>query len=267
MDEITVKDVTEQNIDDLCGVCVTSCRRDDPDWMRGAADKKKWATEMFAKWGSFAKVAYANDNPAGMIQYQPSPEQRVVSIDCVYVSVQSCWGKGIGSRLLRRLMEDAQRPMSWFDNRRPLALVTKTFPGGAPEQHTAREFFMRKGFRPTGEDPDHLCYPLQSGFVYKPLPKKEGGYVPQDEDKGKVVVISGADWCVATYPVFLRRMEKYIREAHPEVPIRWIDSSEEPDEVKKRNASVGDCIVNARLMKSFVLDKDSFQEEVKAALK
>lgn len=267
MNEINVKNVTQENVDDLCRVCVTSCVRDDPDWIRGAADKKKWAAEMFPKWGSFAKVVYENGNPAGMIQYRPSPEERIVRIDCIYVPVQSYWAKGIGSRLLGSLMEDVQKPISWFDNGRPLALVTTTFPGGAPAQYTAREFFTRKGFRQMGEDPDRLYYPLQPGFVYKPVPKKEVRYIPQDEDKGKVVIVSGPDYCPATYPYFLKRVEKYIREIHPDVRIRWIDSSEEPEEVEKRSISVGDCIVNARLIKSSVLDKDSFLKEVKGTLK
>jgi hypothetical protein len=61
-------------------------------------------------------------------------------------------------------------------------------------------------------------------------------------------------------------MEKYIREIYPEVSIRWIDSSEQPEELRKRNIGGGTCIVNARLIKSFVLDKDNFQKEVKVAL-
>jgi hypothetical protein len=56
-------------------------------------------------------------------------------------------------------------------------------------------------------------------------------------------------------------------EICPEVPIRWIDSSEQPEELRRRNIGVGTCIVNARLIRSSVLDKDSFQKEVRAALK
>jgi GNAT superfamily N-acetyltransferase len=267
MDEISVKNVTERNVDDLCWVCVSPDIRDDPDWIRGAADKKKWAAEMLPKWGPFAKVAYQNGSPAGMIQYHPLPEERVVQIDCVYVQAASCWRKGIGSRLLSSLLEDVKKLMSWFDNRRPLALVTTTFPGGDPGQYTAREFFSRKGFRQIGEDPDYLYYPLQPGFVYRPVEKKKVAYIPQDEDKGEVVFVCGPDWCPATYPYFLRRTERHIRKMYPRVPIRWIDSSKESEEVSKRNVSVGDCIVNARLMPSYILDKDGFEKEVKAALK
>ncbi|MDH4068066.1 MAG: GNAT family N-acetyltransferase [Dehalococcoidia bacterium] len=266
MDEIDVRDVTTENLDDLCWVCVSPEKRDDPDWIRGVADKKKWAVEALAEWGPFAKVAYHNGSAAGMIHYRPLSEERVVHIDCIYVLVSSHWRKGIATRLLSSLMEDVKKRMRWFDNRRPLALVTKTFLGGAPEQYTAREFFTKKGFRQIGEGPDHLYYPLEAGFVYKPVPKKEVGYIPQDEDRGKVVIISGPDYCPATYPFFLKRTEKYIRETYLEVPIRWVDSSEEPAEVRKRNVAVGDCIVNARLMPSYVLDKDGFEREAKAAL-
>ncbi len=267
MGEVNVKDVTEENIEDLCWVCVSPERRDDPDWIRGAADKKKWAVQALAEWGSFAKVAYLDGSRAGMIEYRPLPEEQVVHIDCIYILIPDYWRKGMATRLLNSLMEDAQKPMKWFHNRRPLALVTRTFPGGAPEQYTAREFFTKKGFRQIGEDPDYLYCPLQPGFVYEPAAKKEVRYVPQDEDRGRVVIVSGPDYCPATHPYFLKRMERYIAEIDPGIPVRWIDSSEEPEEVKKRNISVGDCIVNARLIKSYVLDKDKFQKEVRAALK
>jgi len=267
MDEINVKDVTRENVDDLCWACVSPEIRHDPDWIRGAADKKKWAAEMLREWGPFAKVAYLNGSPAGMIQYRPVPEDRIVHIDCICVLAASCWRKGIGSGLLSSLLEDVKKAKSWFDNSRPFALVTRTFPGEAPGQYRAREFFTRKGFRQIGEDPDHLYYPLKTGFVYKPVAKKEVRYIPQDEDKGKVVIVCGPDYCPATYPYFLKRMERYIREIDLDVPIRWIDSSQEPEEVRKRNITVGTCVVNAKLINSFVLDKGSFQKEVGAALR
>ena len=97
MDEISIRDVTEENVEDLCWVCVLPEIRDDPDWIRGAADKKKWALNMLPKWGPFAKVAYLNGSPAGMIQYRPLPEERVVHVDCVYVVARDSWRKGIAT--------------------------------------------------------------------------------------------------------------------------------------------------------------------------
>jgi len=267
MDTIDIKDVTEEGIEDLCWLCVRAEKRDDPDFIKGVDDKKKWAAQMLRKWGSIAKVAYQDGAPVGMIQYRPIPEERTVHIDCIYVPPDKSLRRGTATRLFSSLMEDVMRPMSWFDNKRPFGLVTKTFAGGAHDQYTAREFFIRKGFKQIGQDPDHLYYPLKARFVYRPVEKREVRYIRQNEDRGNVLIACGPNGCPFTYPYFLKRMEKHIREVCPEVSIRWIDASEEPAELKKRNIDVGDCIVNARLLRSFVLDKESFQNEVKAALK
>jgi len=267
IDDINVEDVNEANMEDLCWLCVPVEKRHDPDFIKGVEDKKKWAAQMLRKWGSIAKLAYHNRGPVGMIQYKPVPDERTVHIDCIWVPPGQCLRKGIATRLLSSLMEDVKKPRSWFDKEPPFGLVTKTFPGEGPEQYSARDFFTGKGFKQIGEDPDYLYYPLRAGFVYRPFEKKEVKYVPQDEDKGKVLISCGPNGCPATYPFFLKRMEKYIREIDPEVSIRWIDSSEECDELEKRNIGIGDCIVNARLIRSFVLDKESFQKEVKEILK
>jgi hypothetical protein len=46
----------------------------------------------------------------------------------------------------------------------------------------------------------------------------------------------------------------------------WIDKSKEPQEVRKRGNIKG-CIVNAKAIESYVLDKEDFQKEVIEALK
>jgi IS30 family transposase len=48
-DEIIVKDVTEQNVEALCWVCISPDVAVDPDWIRGLKDKQKWAREMLAR--------------------------------------------------------------------------------------------------------------------------------------------------------------------------------------------------------------------------
>jgi len=158
------------------------------------------------------------------------------------------------------------RPMNWFDDRPPLALVTNSFEGGEPGQLTAREFFHRKGFRQVGDDPDHLYYPLQKGFVYGPVENKAAGYIPQDEDRGKVLLVCGPNGCPATYPFLLKKAENYVKNSHPGVPIVWLDAAEEPEGVMRRHVNVGDCIANARRIETCVLDRDGFESEVAAAL-
>ena len=266
MAEVDIRDAGQNSVEDLCRVCVPADRSDDPDWMRGVQEKKKWAAGMLQRWGSLAKVAYKDGTPVGLIQYRPIPEEQTVHIDCIYVPHGGGAVKGTASRLLSSLTDDVTRPMSWFDDRSPAALVTNSFDGGEPGQLTAREFFKRKGFRQVDDDPDHLFYPLKEGFLYAPAEKKEDGYIAQDDDRGKVLLVCGPNGCPATYPFFLKKMEKYVRKSHPDVPIVWLDAAEEPEGVMRRHVNVGDCIVNARRIETCVLDRDGFESEVTAAL-
>jgi len=81
------------------------------------------------------------------------------------------------------------------------------------------------------------------------------------------LIVCGPNGCPVNYPYFLKRMERYVRELDPAVPIVWIDADKEPEKVRGRNVDVGACVVNGHLMTSFVLDKKGFQKEAGEALK
>ncbi len=266
MNSVTVKDVTSENVDDLCLVCVPEEKWSDPAWKRGVEEKRIWGLQMLKKSGSFAKVAYIDAIPAGIIQYQPLLEEGVVEIQCIYVHEQRFWGKGAGSALLAALIADMKKPLPWFENKPANGLIVHTFSGESAGQMSARDFFTRRGFKTVGVNPDFLFLPFQEGFVYQPKPKTERHYQPQGEDKGRVLLFCGPNNCSAAYPFFLKRMERYIREIDGKVPIDYVDISLEPDFVQKREARYGDCVVNGRLIRTFVLDKERFQEEVRVAL-
>ncbi|MEO0124455.1 MAG: GNAT family N-acetyltransferase [candidate division WOR-3 bacterium] len=263
MPEIIIKDVSLENILDLCLVCVPQDKRDDPDWQKGIDEKKIWALDMLKKWGVIGKVGYIDGVPAGMIQYRPSPDEEVVWIDCIYIHEKKYWRKGIGKNLLSSLIEDMKKPQKWFNDRPAQALVVSPFPGHSEGQLSAKEFFTKYGFKRVGESQGLLYYPLKKDFVYQPAEKESPKYNPQAEDKGKVLIFCGPNKCPAAYPFFLKRMEKYIREVDDKISIYYIDISKEPEEAKKRNVGYGDCIVNGRLIGAFVLDKQGFQNEVR----
>jgi len=267
MTAIRVESVTENRVENLCQMCVPREKRSEPDWVKGTEEKRRWALEKLKEWGPFAKLAYDGDIPVGMIQFRPVPDEKIITIDCIWVPQRNYWAKGVATKLLAGLLQDTNRTLPWFDNQRPLALVTRTFPGGAPDQCTARDFFTRKGFQQVGADPDFLYYPLVEGFVYRPLEKPAVNYLPQEDDKGKVLIVCGPNGCPGTYPLFLKRMECYIRELDSTVPIVWLDVASEPEKVKGRNLAVGDCVVNGHQLRSFVLDKENFQKEVRQALR
>ena len=265
MEKICVVDVGEENIQNLCQVCVPSDRRDDPDFITGMEEKRKWAIGMLHKWGPFAKLAYRGFTAVGLIQYKPVPSEGVVFIYCIYVPESEDWRKGIASQLLSSLIKEMEEPKVWFDDQLPLAVVTETFPGEKPGQYTAHRFFNKKGFKQAGEAPNLLYYPLVNDFVYRPVGEKEVEYIPQDEDKGKAVIIHGSSSCPYSYS-FLKLAEASVREAAPGILVRWINHIFEPKEANKRGLREG-CIVNAKHVKTFVLHEADFKEEITQALK
>ncbi len=264
MEEISIRDVSDGNINDLCRICIPPERRDDPIFLTGMEQKRKWAAEMLQVWGSFAKLAYMESTVAGLIQYEPVLAEGVVKIYCVYVPAKEHWQKGIATGLLSGLVEDMKGSKDWFGNEPALALVTKTFPGEKPGQYPACLFFKKFGFKQVGADPNFLYYPLKEGFAYRPARRKEAEYIPQEQDKGKALIIHGPSFCPFSY-AFLKKAEQAVKEAAPEISVRWIDKSKEPEEFENRGKVEG-CFVNAKPIKAFVLDRDNFRKEVRGAL-
>ena len=64
---------------------------------------------------------------------------------------------------------------------------------------------------------------------------------------------------------FSEKIRESLREVAPSIPIRLINQFEEREEVEKRGR-VSFCIVNRKPIRSFFLDKESFQKEVAEAL-
>jgi N-acetylglutamate synthase-like GNAT family acetyltransferase len=264
MDEIRIRDLSAANVEDLCRLCVPIATRDDPAYVIGMELKRRWAMDMLQKWGACAKLAYMGTEAVGLIQYEPIPEEGVIHIHCLYVPEQEYWQKGIATRLLSSLVEEMKAPQAWFGDRPTMALATRTFSGEKAGQYPARRFFVGMGFQQVAEDPDFLYASLEQGFAYQPAAKKAVEYVPQAEDRGRATIIYGPSFCPFAY-VFLKQAAQTIQEVAPGLSVRWIDRSKEPEEGKKRGNFEG-CVVNARPIRSFVLDKESFQREVAEAL-
>lgn len=264
-ESIRIVELSEENIGDLCFLCVPSERLSDLSFMKGVELKKTWVKDMLRRWGPIAKVAYLGETPAGFIQYVPITDEKIVYITCIFVPQKEHWRKGIGRRLLTSLIEDMKCPKEWFGGEPPLALVTKPFPGEKPGQYSARSFFRNMGFQEVEENPSILYYPFKPDFKYIPPEPEEVNYIPQEDDRGKAVILYKPSFCPLSY-FFLKKSEQEIEKAIPGISIRWINSSEEPAEAEKRGISEG-IIVNGRLIRAFVLAKATFIEEVLAALK
>ncbi|MBA7636479.1 hypothetical protein ES703_44099 [subsurface metagenome] len=246
-------------------ICILPEKIDHPVFITGMEEKRKWAMEMLRRWGTFARLAYEGSTAVGLIQYKPVPSEKVVYLYCIFVPEDNHLQKGIATKLFSSLKADMKKPKIWFDNKPALALVTRTFAGEKPGQFSARLFFKRMGFKQVGEDPDFLYYPLEEGFIYQPVKEKGAEYIPQEEDKDKVLLVHGPSFCPFSY-FFLKKAEQAIKEIAPGISIQWIDKSKEPEEIRKRGNIEG-CIVNAKAIKSYVLDKEDFQKEITEALK
>jgi N-acetylglutamate synthase-like GNAT family acetyltransferase len=260
MEKLEIRDVNLENIDDLINLCIPPDKKDDPLYVEGIKAKKKWATQVIEKYGSIAKLAYSNSKPVGLIQYQPNPEERLVKISCIFVPEEENLRKGIGNSLLKALIEDLKQPKPAFNNDIPLAVVTRAFqvPGRDPQN----EFYQRMKFtRVKEDDPFLFYYPLKKGYVYQPKEKK---FIPQEEDRGKALVFYDPS-CPFSI-VFSEKIKESIEQVAPNIPIKMINKFEEPEEVEERG-EVPSCAVNRKPIKTFFMDRENFQKEVKVALR
>jgi hypothetical protein len=107
---ISIRDVTGENVDDLCRICVPLEQRDDLTFAKGMGQKGKWAREMLRRWGSCAKLACAGTVPVGLIQYEPVTGEKVVYIHCVYVPEKEHWQREIAPRMPIRWIDRSAEP-------------------------------------------------------------------------------------------------------------------------------------------------------------
>ena len=119
MGRFEIRDVGLEEIDHLINLCIPPDRRDDPLFVEGMKEKRRWATRLIERYGSIAKLAYLDSKPVGLIQYQPIPEERLVEITCIFVPEEKNLRKGIGRSLLRSLMEEMRGPKPFFGNKPP----------------------------------------------------------------------------------------------------------------------------------------------------
>ena len=96
IEELEIRDVDLGNVDDLINLCIPSERRDDPLLLEGIRVKRRWAAQAIERYGNIGKIAYLNSEPAGLIQYQPKIEEKLVEIACIFVPEEENLRKGTG---------------------------------------------------------------------------------------------------------------------------------------------------------------------------
>ena len=85
MEFYKVKEVEPEEVDSLVNLCVPPKNRNFPSIVEGIRAKQNWARKSIELFGGVAKIAYLNDSPTGLIQYQPKLEEKVLEITCIFV--------------------------------------------------------------------------------------------------------------------------------------------------------------------------------------
>lgn len=261
---VRIEDLRESNIDDLIYVC-SSKKLEDPIHQRGIALKKNWLREILRRYGSIAKIAYLQERPVAQILFypeeaDPTRELRrvgVMQLSCIYNPFPEARRMGIGSRLLQSLVEDCREGRGCLRGTPCRFIVTKPFDTG--DAFPLPQFYSKKGFKPSLREPGIMYLPISES--YQPGPP-QGEYEPLPEDRGRALVFYSPD-CEFSYP-FAVRIAELIEDVARGLPIELINAWERPEESMRRKNSM--IIVNAKLIKTFFMEREKFQREVKEAM-
>jgi len=263
--KIRIEDFEESNIEDLILVC-SSGKLSDPIHQQGVNMKKQWLREMLDKYGSCAKIAYYNEKATAQILYYPEEadvtrvfrRKNVLVINCVYNPAPKAQKRGIGTMLLRNVVDDAIQMRTCLGNKPCDFMLAKAF--NTKEFLNLPEFYRKNGFTPTPIDEENLLYLPISGR-YKPAqPLRKYESLP--EDRGKAMIFY-SPICQFSFQ-FAKKIEKTVRDVAPDIRVEMINKWQNPEEAIKH----GNCelIVNAKPIQTFFMETEKFKEELKQAI-
>lgn len=260
MGSVEIADLNIENVDDVFRICSHS-KLSDPIQKKGITLKRIWLLNTIEKKGSPTKIAYINGKPVAQILFYPeeampficNPRKGVIVIHCIYNPFSTARGKGVGSLLLRNLIEDCRSGLRILEGRKCAFIVAKPFETG--ESVSLDLFYSKLGFKRNHEE-----LFLEISEEYKP--RIESEYKPLPEDKGRAVIFYNP-LCEYSYP-FSLKIRSFLKEIAPTLKIELIDEWMRPWESKKRGNHW--LIVNAVPIRSFWTQKDEFRREVEKAL-
>jgi hypothetical protein len=262
-EKIRIENLQESNVEDLIFVC-SSKRLADPIHQQGVKLKRQWLREMLEKYGSIAKIAYYDDKPVAQILYYPETaditkrftHENALLIQCIYNPTAETQKLGIGTRLLRSVIQDAKSGNTCLGDKPCRFILASTFNTG--EALPMPDFYAKNGFLPTPEA-NVLC--LSIWGTYEPGPPL-GQCEPLPEDKDKAIILY-APTCQFSYS-FAKKVEQLIKEVSASIKIELINEWEKPEESKKRGNWW--LTVNAVAIHTFFMETDKFIAEIRQAV-
>jgi N-acetylglutamate synthase-like GNAT family acetyltransferase len=258
---LKIRSAKKNDINKLAELCVPPDRRSEPYFRNGINLKKEYLKERFKKEEEIAKIAVEGEALIGMIQYQPRPAEQVIEIQCIFVPDDKHRKKGIGKRLLKELIKDAQEFKEYFNNNKPKSLITYAFE--AHSGYSQHKFYQKYGFKKINENNDYyLYYPLVEGYQYKPKVGREAfKALPEDKDRVLIFIDPFCPFCYT----FAKETEKLIKKAKDQIEVQFINILTQKQEVQKRGGIVLDCVVNQKPINEFFMEKEAFLKDVRKA--
>jgi len=158
--EVEIRDITNENIDDLAGVCAPRWEdeRHATTLKEGGSKKREWLKKALERFGVCAKMAYSEGKPIGFIEFYPMHafpllprrDKRTIMITCIFIPNKTLQRTGIGSKLLQAMIQDLkQRPLRSFNGEKAeeIAIGSWGCHTGFPESLPPfRKFFFKNGF-------------------------------------------------------------------------------------------------------------------------
>ncbi len=260
MGAVSVRDVTEANIEDVFRVC--SCGRlEDPIQKEGIEIRRRWLREMIHEYGTCVKIAYLEGKPVAHLMFYPEeavpflPNTRegVVLLRCVYNPFEEARGKGASTALVKSLIEDCRSSPKFLKGKKCSFIASEPFntgEGTPMEKFYASSSFVRKG--------DEMIFEINERYV----PPKKPAWNPVHANKDVATVLYNPT-CEYSY-TFATRVRNAIHKLYPDLPVRLIDQWQKPE----ASLSLANewLVVKGTPVKSGLKNREAFDAEVRQAV-
>jgi len=261
-DQIKIKDISKDMIEDLAGLCIPEEMEDDPYFIEGVFLWKKWIIENLERFGSIGKVAYLDSQIAGMIQYVPKCEDKIVEIKCSFVEKDKK-GFGIRKSLLDETIDEFKRPKTYFGDESAKALVALTCHSSLNLDNI--DFYKDNGFKRLSSETEYLLYfSLDEDYTASVTSSEMNDDYIDDFEKDKAVIFcnSHCPYCVdEMMDIFTE-----LRKLDSDIPVRLVIPFEEPEEFDRVFSMPLSVVINGKALGYSMLDNEVFLDDMKETL-
>jgi hypothetical protein len=260
MGAITVRDITNSNVEDVFRVC-SHAKLDDPLQREGIELRRSWIRDMNRDYGSCIKVAYLDEKPVALLQFYPEeaaqflpkPRRGAVLLRCVYNPFEEARGKGASTALVKNLIEECKGHPMFLRGEECSFIASEPFNTG--EGIPMKKFYTSNGFVRMG---DEMVYRISS--EYKPSTKPV--WNPDHANK-EVATIIYDPTCEYSYASAIRVSDALL-SFYPTLPIWIINQWQNPG----ASLSLANkwLIVKGTPINVGFRDRETFDREVKQAV-